>query len=217
MFKDNKKNILRREVDFSMVSLFSSKLRVGVIGAGRAGYIKAKHFLEQGCYVEVLCLESYDKFQELDMYKLKLIREKYSKKFILDKHLIVIAIDGDEDINIIKSDCESLYKIYINSKSFENGMGAVPVQKNMNNFIIGINTIGGNPKASVMLGKKAKENLKEYDDFIGFITKVRSKVKKMPEIKKDIIDFIASEDFFFFFEKGKEEIVLKLFYKDIGF
>lgn len=214
MLEYNKKDIYRGEVDFSMVSLFSNKLKVGIIGGGRAGFIKAKHFLEQGSWVEVLSIDSSDKFQELDMYNLKIIREKYNKKFILDKHLIIIAIDNDEEINIIKDDCESLYKIYINSKSFTEGMGAVPVQVNMKNFIVGVNTVGGNPKASVMLGEKAKEHLKRYDDFIGVTTSIRNKAKKIPEHKKDIINFVASEDFFFFFERGKEEIVLKLFYEN---
>jgi precorrin-2 dehydrogenase/sirohydrochlorin ferrochelatase len=214
MFEDYTEDILRGEINFSMLSFFSNKLRVGVIGAGIGGYIKAKHFLERGCYVEVISIDFHKKFHELAKGNLKMIKEKYNRNFILDKHLIIIAIDNDKDIKVIKDDCESLYKIYIDSKSFSEGMGSVPVQRDMKNFIVGVNTKGGNPKGSVMLVEKAENYLKKYDDFIGYTTNVRNKAKKIPELKKEIIDFIALEDFFFFFEKEKASMVLKLFYED---
>ena len=39
--------------DISYISLISSKLRVGIIGGGKAGAIKTKHFVNRKCYVEV--------------------------------------------------------------------------------------------------------------------------------------------------------------------
>ena len=35
MFKNSEEDILNRGVDFSLISVFSKKLRVGIIGAGR--------------------------------------------------------------------------------------------------------------------------------------------------------------------------------------
>ncbi|MBD7911657.1 MULTISPECIES: NAD(P)-dependent oxidoreductase [Clostridium] len=214
MFENHKEDLSGGEISFSMLSLLSSKLRVGIIGAGKGGYIKAKHLLERGCYVEVLSIDYEKKFEELLKYNLKIIRGEYNKSFILDKHLIIIVIDNDEDIRRIEHDCNSLYKIYINSKSFTEGMGAIPVQKDMKNFILGISSKGGNPKGSLMMGEKAENYLKKYDDFIGYTTSIRNKAKKFPNLKKSITNFMASEDFFFFFEKGKENVVLKLFYED---
>ena len=212
MLEDNKKDILNRGVEFSLLSLISNKLRVGIVGAGRAGYINARHFLKQGCYVEVLSKEESLEFMELKDYNFKAISKEYERGFIEDKHIVIIAINEEETIGCIKRDCEDMYKIYIDSSSFMDGMGVIPVQRDLENIVIGVNTRGGNPKGSMLLGEKAELELKKYDDFIGFTTIVRNKVKNIPSLKKSVIDFISKEDFLFFFNKGKENEVLRMFF-----
>lgn len=214
MFKDNKEDLLNRNLEFSMLSLFSKELRVGIIGAGTAGFIKAKHFLEEGCYVEVLYKEINEKFNKLKSDKLKLIEGKYKKDFIKDKHIVIIAIDDDECTKTIIEDCKNTYKIYINSRDFMEGMGSVPVKKDMGNFCVGINTKGGNPKGSIMLGEKVEESLKEYDDFIGFTTILRNELKKIDSIKREAIDFLFTDDFMYFYKKKKASLVMQLFYEE---
>ena len=54
MYEDNRKDIYDEGIDYSYISLISSKLRVGIIGGGKAGAIKTKHFVNNKCYVEVL-------------------------------------------------------------------------------------------------------------------------------------------------------------------
>ena len=47
MLTNNKKDICTGRIDYSSIAFLSKKLRVGVIGAGKGGVIKAKHFLKQ--------------------------------------------------------------------------------------------------------------------------------------------------------------------------
>ena len=57
--------------DFSLdskylnLSFFGNKLNIGIIGAGRGAFIKAKTFLDKGCNVEVLALNFIEDFEEL--------------------------------------------------------------------------------------------------------------------------------------------------------
>lgn len=216
MYKNSKEDILNGELNYSLLSIFSEKLRVGIIGAGVGGFIKAKHFYNQGCYIEVLTKECNSSFDKLCGKNMNIIKKEYYESFLDDKHLIIIAVDDSKIAKKIKDDCEKRYKIYINSTSFIDGMGSVPVQKDLDNIVVGINTRGGNPKGSMMLGNIVASELEKYDNFIGFTTIVRNKVKNIPEIKKSVIGFIATEDFLFFYNKGKGKEVLSMFFDKEG-
>ncbi|MNI44845.1 precorrin-2 dehydrogenase [compost metagenome] len=88
------------------------------------------------------------------------------------------------------------------------------IQDSLGNINFALNTKGGNPKASLMIKEEIKNNLKEYDEFIGFINKLRSKAKEFNEYKQEIISFIATEDYKFMWEKRKEKECLLLFFKE---
>lgn len=211
MSKNNKEDIFREGVEYSLIALFSNKLKIGIIGLGKAGMIKAKHFYAQGASIEILT-----KYKTVDNFpfngdKVKVINKSYEKTFLKDKHIIIIAIDDNNVRDIIKKDCEDLSKIYIDSSSFKEGMGAVPSQIHGNNAIIGVNTLGGNPKGAVFLSSKLKETLNKYDDFIGFTTKVRNSIEDS-KLKKEVAEFICTDEFYFFYEKGIGEKIIKLFW-----
>ena len=77
------RKILNRGVDFSLISVFSKKTRrVGIIGAGRGGFIKAKHFFNQGCSVDVLAKEIGEEFKELKGENIKIYIKEYDRSFI---------------------------------------------------------------------------------------------------------------------------------------
>lgn len=211
MSKNNQNDIFRKRVEYSLISLFSNKLKIGIIGLGKAGLIKAKHFYEQGASLEILTKEkTVDNFPFAGD-KVKIINNSYKKSFLEDKHIIIIAINDDNVRNIIKNDCEDLFKIYIDSSSFKEGMGAVPSQINGNNAIIGVNTLGGNPKGAVFLSNKLNETLIKYDDFIGFTTKVRNSIPDS-KLKREVAEFICTDDFYLFYKKGIGEKIIKLFW-----
>ncbi|NFH67788.1 NAD(P)-dependent oxidoreductase [Clostridium botulinum] len=217
MFKDNKEHIYSEEIDYSFISLLSNKINIGVIGGGRAGFIKIKHFLKTGCYVEVIskdfCEEVISLCEEFKG-RLILIKSEFNYEFLENKHLILITTDDREINDNIKRYCDRNYKIYIESSSFKNGMGVIPVQRNLKNITFALNTKGGNPKGSVMLANKVQDLLEDYDDFIGLTTNIRNKAIKISKYKKEIIDFISCDDFKFFCDNHKEELVLKLYFQE---
>lgn len=216
MFKNSEEDILNRGVNFSLISVFSKKIRVGIIGAGRGGFIKAKHFFNEGCSVDVLAKEIGEEFKELKGENIKIYIKEYDKSFIKNKHLVIIAIDDKNKKEQIKKDCQEESKIYIDSTEFMEGMGSIPMQKDLKNIVVGINTRGGNPKGSRFIAQKVEEELLKYDDFIGYTTILRNKCKDS-SIKKVLTDFISTEDFFFFYKIKKSNIILKMFFKEKDF
>lgn len=216
MFKNSEEDILNRGVNFSLISVFSKKLRVGIIGAGRGGFIKAKHFFNEGCSVDVLAKEIGEEFKELKGENIKIYIKEYDKSFIKNKHLVIIAIDDKNKKEQIKKDCQEESKIYIDSTEFMEGMGSIPMQKNLKNIVVGINTRGGNPKGSRFIAQKVEEELLKYDDFVGYTTILRNRCKDS-SIKKVLTDFISTEDFFFFYKIKKSNIILKMFFKEKDF
>lgn len=210
MPKDNREDI--HEVEFMFLSLIPKKIKVGIIGGGRAAAIKATSFLEQGCSVEVLSRDFIASFENLN--RVELIVGEYQSDFIKDKHIIVIAIDDEKVVKEIISQCEEQAKIFINAGNYRHGNAAMSIQDSLGNINFALNTKGGNPKASLMIKEEIKNNLKEYDEFIGFINKLRSKAKEFNEYKQEIISFIATEDYKFMWEKRKEKECLLLFFKE---
>lgn len=219
MDKDNRKDIYGEGIEYSYVSLISKKVRVGIIGGGKAGTIKTKHFANNKCYVEVLSKEFDEEIIKLaNSFKgsLNLINEEFSYDFLSDKHLIVIAVDDEILKRKIRDYCEENYKIYIDSSNFKDGMGVVPIQRKTENITFALNTKQGNPKGAIIIASKVKNIIEEYDDFIKFIGVIRNKAKRFPEYKNDIIELISNENFKKFFDEGKGETVLReRFPKDI--
>lgn len=208
MSRNNKKDICTGRIDYSSIAFLSKKLRVGIIGAGKGGVIKAKHFLKQNSQVFIL---TKDKISQEGIEKATIINKEYDRSFISDKHIIIIAVKDETLRNKIKEQCEEIYKIYIDASNFKEGMGVLPVQRESKNLVFALNTKGGNPKASVFISNKIKEELKKYDDFVEFTTIVRNKLKEN-KLKDEVLNFVFNDDFIFFFNKGKGSLVLKLFY-----
>jgi len=212
MDKDNRKDLYDEGIGYSYVSLISKKIRVGIIGGGKAGTIKTKHFANNKCYVEVLSKEFDEEIIKLaSSFKesLNLINEEFSYDFLSDKHLIVIAVDDEGLRRKIRDYCEENYKIYIDSSNFKDGMGVVPIQRKTENITFALNTKQGNPKGAIIIANKIKNIIEEYDDFIKFIGIIRNKAKKLPEYKNDIIELTSNENFKKLFDEGKGENVLR--------
>lgn len=222
MYRNNREDI-QNEVEYSFISLFSKKLRIGVIGGGRAGSIKIRHFVNNKCYVEVLSKDFSQDILELSDKNdnLKLIDREFDYEFLKDKHIIIIALNDRTIKKNIKKYCDDNYKIYIDSTDFKSGMAVVPTERSTRTMNIALNTKGGNPKGSVWAADKISKVLMEYDDYIDFTTEVRNKAKNIPEYKSEIIKFIFTDEFMKSFDKGEgikvinerfpEEVVNKLF------
>lgn len=213
MFEDSKTN-LHGELSYAPVTLFGEKLRIGVIGAGRGALIKVRNFYNKGSKIEVLALDFLEDFYKFDRDKVKLIKGNYNKGFILDKHLIIIAIGDENIINEIKNDCENLCKIYINSSKFKEGMGVIPVTRESEFITVAVNTKIGNPRGAVMVAESITESLQEFDEYIRLTGKIRNCLFLDKKIKDDLLKFINSSDCKFFYDKNKIFEVFKLFYDE---
>ncbi|GEP62345.1 precorrin-2 dehydrogenase [Clostridium beijerinckii] len=212
MDRDNRENIYDQGIEYSYISLISKKLRVGIVGGGKAGTIKARHFVKNKCCVEVISktfdgelIELSKEFSEI----LKLKNEDLSYEFLRDKHLIIIALDDENLKNIVKKYCEENYKIYIDSSDFISGMGVVPIQRSTENVVFALNTNYGNPKGAVLLSNKVEKTIKEYDEFIRYIGLIRNKAKSFPEFKMQITSFIGNDEFKKSFDNGEAEKALR--------
>ena len=205
---------LHGELSYAPITLFGEKLKIGVIGAGRGALIKVRNFYNKGSKMEVLALDFLEDFYKFNGDKVKLIKGNYNKDFILDKHLIIIAIDNDSVINEIKDDCEKLCKIYINSSKFKDGMGVIPVTRESKFITVAVNTKVGNPRGSVMVAESITESLEEFDEYIRLTGEIRNSLFLDKEIKDDLLKFINSSDCKFFYNKDKIFEVFKLFYNE---
>lgn len=212
MSKNNREDILLCPIEYSFISLLSNKIKVLIVGGGRAGFIKAKTFGKNGCNVKVVSKSFYKEFEELkNLSNVELIKDEYKKDYIQDNHLIIIAVE-DESINeIIRKHCDEQCKLYLDCSYFERGLFVVPCQRSSKTTSFGINTKGGSPKTARYLADEIKNNLIKKDSFIEYSYKLRNNISKS-EDRAIIMDFVATEDFYFFYSKGKNEIILEMFY-----
>lgn len=212
MYKDNKEDVSASKLEYIMISLISYKTNVLIVGGGRAALIKARTFSKDGCSITILSKEFIPEFKGLlDEGNLVLIKDSYNKKYILDKHIVIIAVDDEESIKNIVRDCEENYKLFLDCSNFKRGQFITPFQRQTDNIKFAIQTRRGSPKTSRFLGEKVKKLLDEYDGFVQYTCTLREKVKTLSN-KEDIMEFVCSDDFYLFFQKGIHELVLEMFY-----
>lgn len=212
MYENNKEDILCSGIKYTMLSLISKKINVLIVGGGNAALIKAKTFTKKGCLVSVISKDFNRGFKELESYSnLKLIKSEYEKKYVECNHIVIIATNSEKTNSEIRLHCIENYKLYIDCSIPEEGICVTPCQRNTENIFLGVNTSTSNPKVAVYLADKIKEYINKYDKFTEFTSRIRNNFKENC-IKKEIIKFVCSDDFFFFYEKGKEDLVLRMFY-----
>ncbi|WP_194192306.1 NAD(P)-dependent oxidoreductase [Clostridium chrysemydis] len=214
MFKDNREDISRKELNRMNLSVLSSKINTCIIGGGKGALIKLKGLLNRGCKVTLVSKEIINEIYEIRNPSLKIIKDEYKKEYIYDKHLILIAIDNDLDRDLIKKDLEENFKLYIDCSNFKEGNTVIPMQGSENGINLSISTLDGNPKGARFLYSKITETILKYGDFIEFSSKIRNSIKNREE-KNEVLNFILNDDFKFYFDKKKENIVLKMFYKNL--
>lgn len=208
----NSKDILQHQIEYTNISLISNKIRILIIGGGKAGLIKAKTFLKNGCMVTILSKEFTNGFDELKHnHNINFIRDDYKEDYILDHHLVIIAINDDNTRDVIKKHCEKYCKLYSDSSEFRRGMFLVPCQRKTKYINLSLNTKEGSPKTSVYLTNKLTDVAKAYDNFVDYCCKLRNGLKDNP-LKNEITNFVNTDDFYFFFEKNVHNKVLKMFY-----
>ncbi|MEZ0536328.1 NAD(P)-dependent oxidoreductase [Caldicellulosiruptoraceae bacterium PP1] len=182
----------------SSISLISQKVKVCIIGGGKAGYLKAKGFVKRGCSVYVVSDKFIDSFNLLKNNDIYFINMQYSEEVIIDKHLIIIAIDNDEKIKEIIEHCNKYSKLYVVCKNAQYGNTIIPMQETFEDFHIAINTLNGNPTFARFLMQRFINNTKKYLDFYKYSQKIREKIKNSnnKELIKTIMNYLNSDKFY---------------------
>jgi len=215
LLKSNKEDILELNAgleNIMHIGLLPQKLKVGVIGAGRASLIKTKAFLSAGAQVEVLSPKFDKEFKKLNNQFLVLKKGKFKKNFLQNKHIIVIAVSDMSLQKRIIRHCKRLNKLYLVCSDYRFGNVRLCFQESNDEIIFSLSTKRGNPKLSKYLSQKAMNFLNTYATFSIWVTNLRESLKNHQK-KDEILDFVCSDDFFFFFRKGYANKILKLFYE----
>ncbi|MDU1322298.1 NAD(P)-dependent oxidoreductase [Clostridium sporogenes] len=202
---------------YNFIALKSRRIRILIVGGGRAAFIKGKAFLDRGCSLYILAPKFSEDVLNLKTYNnVEFIKNNYDEKYILDKHLVVIATEDEEVNNEIRNNCDALSKLYIDCSDKDKSLCFNSFQRESKTMFLALNNKIGCPKATSFIGEKIKKDLEKYDNYIEYVTKVRSIAKNNP-MKAEIIDFICSNDFHFFFEKGYGNLILSMFFGGMDF
>ncbi|KEI75117.1 precorrin-2 dehydrogenase [Clostridium botulinum B2 128] len=202
---------------YNFIALKSKRIRILIIGGGRAAFIKGKAFLDRGCSLYILAPKFSKDVLDLKTYdNVEFIKNNYDEKYILDKHLVVIATEDEEVNNEIRNNCDALSKLYIDCSDKDKSLCFNSFQRESKTMVLALNNKIGCPKATYFIGEKIKKDLERYDNYIEYVTYIRSITKNNP-MKYEIIDFICSNDFHFFFEKGYGNLILSMFYGGMDF
>ena len=199
------------DLNYTMISLMSNKINILIVGGGEAAFIKCRTFSREGCNITVVSKAFSHLFESLKASNIKLIKSKYDKSFIEHNHIVIIATDNEETNNAIKEDCDKISKLYIHCADFKEGLVVTPVQKDTPNMKFALHTKNSSPKTALFMSTVIEDKLLEYNEFIDYTSSIRNMLKKV-ERKKEIMSFICSEDFYFFYNKGVQNIILEMFY-----
>ncbi|MGL4731477.1 MAG: NAD(P)-dependent oxidoreductase [Clostridium sp.] len=204
------------ENDIAYLALKSKQLKVLIVGGGFAGFIKLKSFQEKGAKVRIIS-KSFSK--ELEEYardnEVELSYEDYNESLISKFHLIIIATSDDKLNEEIRKDCENNFKFYIDTTNGNKSFCTMPTTGQTSNMTFAIQTKGKSPKTSVFMRNLLSKSIKEYDEYVGFTVRLRNSIIDMDK-KREVMSFVTSKDFLYFFNKGYGEKVLNLFYGGSG-
>jgi precorrin-2 dehydrogenase/sirohydrochlorin ferrochelatase len=199
------------DLNYTMISLISNKINVLIVGGGEAAFIKCRTFSKEGCNVTVVSKEFSHLFDSLKSSNIKLIKNEYDKSYIEHNHIVIIATDNEETNNAIKVYCDKISKLYIHCGEFKEGLIVTPVQNDTPNIKYALHTKNSSPKTALFMSTVIEDKLLEYNDFINYTSSIRNMIRKI-EHKKEIMNFICSNDFYFFYTKGVQNNILEMFY-----
>ena len=203
--------VKNNDEEFTFLCIYSKNTKILIVGGGNSALIKAKSFLGKGFNVECVSPNFNEEFLQIKNERLKLIKEEFKDELIFQYHLVVICTNKEEVNSHIRDICDRNYKVYIDTTLPENSIATLCATTSTKQVSIGLRTTNKSPKTAQFLVKKVRNYLINYDDYVYFATSIRNRINNFPQ-KNQLLNFISSEDFLFFFKKSYGEAVLKLFY-----
>lgn len=199
-------------LNYTMISLLSSKANILIVGGGEAAFIKCRTFSKEGCNITVVSKEFCEELYALhELNNVKLIKDEYDECYVDKNHIVIIATDNKEVNESIKNYCDKKSKLYVHCEDYKQGLFITPVQVDTPNMKFALHTKNSSPKTALFMSKIIEDKIYEYTDFIDYTCSLRNIVKKRVE-KKEIMNFVCSEDFYFFYTKDAQNIILEMFY-----
>jgi len=201
-----------QDLNYTMISLISNKINILIVGGGEAAFIKCRTFSKEGCNITVVSKEFCLEFDTLrDFYNIKLIKDEYDESYLDNNHIVIIATNNKEINQAIKVYCDNKCKLYVHCEDYKQGLFVTPVQRNTPNMKFALHTKNSSPKTALFMSKIIEEKIGEYTDFIDYTFSIRNKVINNNQ-KKEIMNFVCSEDFYFYYNKGVQNVILEMFY-----
>jgi len=200
-------------LNYTMISLISNKINVLIVGGGEAAFIKCRTFSKEGCNITVVSKEFCSGLYELgDSYNVKLIEDEYNESYVDLNHIVIIATDNKEINESIKDYCDRKCKLYVHCEDYKKGLFITPLQRDTPNMKFAIHTKNSSPKTALFMSKIIEDEICKYTNFIDYTCRIRNIVKQRSE-KKEIMDFVCSKDFNFFYDMGAQDTILEMFYE----
>lgn len=197
--------------DFTFLCLNAKKVKVLIVGGGTSALVKAKSFLKKGFTVHCIAPSFKEELFSLKSEKLKITIGNFEDYLINTCHLVVICTSDNRINKHIRELCDSNCKVYIDTTIPEESMATLCAMTSSKETSVGVRLKGKSPKTSQFLANKIKNYIATYDDYISFVTELRRRMKDFPK-RLEVLDFVSSEDFLFFFQRSYGEKVLDLFY-----
>ena len=199
-------------LSYTMISLISDKVSILIVGGGEAAFIKCRTFSKEGCNITVVSKEFCAGFEGLKkLSNVRLIKDEYDESYVDNNHIVIIATDNEKTNEGIKTYCDKKCKLYIHCADYKEGLFVTPVQRSTANMKFALHTRNSSPKTALFMSQIIEDKLCEYTDFIDYTSGLRELVRKSLQ-KKEIMNFVCSEDFYFFYTKGAESEILEMFY-----
>ena len=194
---------------YMFISLLADKIKVLIVGGGKAALIKAKSFSGRGCSVTVVARKFHKEFELLASEELHLRQGIYERSQLDGQHLVVIATDDDNVNQQIQEDCEQAARLYLMCSDYREGQFVTPLMRESEEAVLALNTKQGSPRTSVFIAEKLQEQLKNYDRFIRFACELRDQLKGRDD-KDEILKRVNSDEFFELFAEGKHHGLLEI-------
>jgi precorrin-2 dehydrogenase / sirohydrochlorin ferrochelatase len=201
------------KMSYMFLSLLTEKVKVLVVGGGKAALIKVKSFLARGCRVTGVAPVFREEFTTLDSEDLHLQKGSYECSQLSGQHLVVIATNDEAVNRKVQNDCEQAAKLYLTCSDYRNGQFVTPIMRESDEALLALHTKVGSPRTSVFLAEKLQEQLRSYDCFIRFACELRQKLKGRDD-KNQIMKRVNSDEFFKVFMEGKYHELVKTLLED---
>ncbi|PID56131.1 hypothetical protein CSB45_12920 [candidate division KSB3 bacterium] len=196
------------QASYMFLSLLADKIKVLIIGGGKAASIKAKSFAGRGCRVTVVSPEFSPEITLLDTGSLSLQEGRYQRRQLDGYHLVVIATDNNDVNRQIQKDCEQMAKLYLMCGDPGEGQFVTPLMRESEEAILALNTRQGSPRTSVFIAEKLRKELEDHDSFIRVVCELREQLKGRDD-RDEILKRVNTDEFFELFRRGQHHDVLR--------